>query len=117
MIRGDYKRTKLKAVEDTSGAKELSKEQHSADYRPIVGIPCRYNWTTCYYELRETYSEAVYEAGGTPLLLPLIPEPAFIDSVIEHLDAVCLSGAGNDVDPLRYGREPKPLLGPVVPRR
>src|SRR5262249_45788782 len=41
----------------------------------------------------------------------------FIDSVIEHLDAVCLSGAGNDVDPLRYGREPKPLLGPVVPRR
>lgn len=85
--------------------------------RPVVGIPCRYNWTTNYYELRETYAEAIYVAGGTPLLLPLIPEPNFIETVIEHLDAVCLSGAVNDVDPLRYGREPKPEVGPVVPRR
>ncbi|HET9529021.1 MAG TPA: gamma-glutamyl-gamma-aminobutyrate hydrolase family protein [Blastocatellia bacterium] len=85
--------------------------------RPVVGIPCRFNWTTSYYELRETYAEAIYVAGGTPLLLPLIPEPEFIESVIDQLDAVCLSGAVNDVDPLRYGREPKPELGPIVPRR
>ena len=32
--------------------------------------------------------------------------PAYIDTVVEHLDAVCLSGAINDVDPLRYGCEP-----------
>ena len=88
-----------------------------SEYRPIIGIPCRYNWNTFYYELRETYAEAIYAAGGTPLLLPLIPESDFIESVVEHLDAVCLSGAVNDVDPLRYGREPKPHLGPVVPRR
>jgi len=49
--------------------------------------------------------------------VPLIPEPEYIDSLMEHADAVCLSGAVNDVDPLRYGREPKPHLGPVVPRR
>ena len=88
-----------------------------SEYRPIVGIPCRYNWNTFYYELRETYAEAIYAAGGTPLLLPLIPESDYIDSLMGHLDAVCLSGAVNDVDPLRYGREPKPHLGPVVPRR
>lgn len=86
-------------------------------YRPIVGIPCRYNWTSCYYELRETYSEAIYAAGGSPLLLPLIPEPEYIESVMTHVDAICLSGAINDVDPLRYGQEPRPKLGPVVPRR
>ena len=85
--------------------------------RPIVGIPCRYQWETCYYELRETYADALYAAGATPLLLPLIPKAQFIESVVDRLDAVCLSGAVNDVDPLLYGREPKPALGPVVPRR
>jgi putative glutamine amidotransferase len=85
--------------------------------RPIIGIPCRYNWNTNYYELRETYAEAIYAAGGTPMLLPLIPEPEFIDTVIDLLDGITLSGAVNDVDPLRYGREPIPQLGPVVPRR
>ena len=88
-----------------------------SENRPIVGVPSRYNWNTSYYELRETYSEAIYAAGGTPIMLPLIPEPAFINTVLEHLDAVCLSGAVNDVDPLRYGQEPRPHLGPVVPRR
>jgi putative glutamine amidotransferase len=89
----------------------------SQSYRPLIGIPCRFNWETNYYELRETYSEAIYAAGGTPLMIPLIPEPDFIDSIIDHFDAICLSGAVNDVDPLRYGHEPKPKLGPVVPRR
>jgi len=86
-------------------------------YRPIIGIPCRYNWNTFYYELRETYAEAIYASGGTPLLLPLIPEADYIESLVAHLDGVCLSGAINDVDPMRYGQEPRPKLGPVVPRR
>ena len=89
----------------------------SANRRPIVGIPCRYNWNTNYYEVRETYAEAIYAQGGTPILLPLIPEQIYIDSIMDHIDAICLSGAVNDVDPLRYGREPRPGLGPVVPRR
>jgi putative glutamine amidotransferase len=50
-------------------------------------------------------------------MVPLIAEREYIDSVVDHLDAICLSGAINDVDPLRYGREPHPGLGPVVPRR
>lgn len=89
----------------------------SEKLRPIVGIPCRFNWNTNYYELRETYAEAIYAAGGTPLLVPLIPEPDYIETVMDRFDAICLSGAVNDVDPLRYGHEPKPGVGPVVPRR
>ncbi|MFY9573007.1 MAG: gamma-glutamyl-gamma-aminobutyrate hydrolase family protein [Blastocatellia bacterium] len=88
-----------------------------SEYRPIVGIPCRYNWSTSYYELRETYAEAIYASGGTPLLVPLIPELDYIESLMAHVDAVCLSGAVNDVDPLRYSQEPRPKIGPVVPRR
>ena len=89
----------------------------SANRRPVIGIPCRFNWETNYYELRETYPEAIYASGGTPMLVPLIPQPDFIETAIEHFDGICLSGAVNDVDPLRYGREPRPGLGPVVPRR
>jgi len=50
-------------------------------------------------------------------MLPLIPESDYIESVMAHVDAIALSGAVNDVDPLRYGHEPRPKLGPVVPRR
>lgn len=89
----------------------------SENLRPIVGIPCRFNWETSYFELRETYPEAIYAAGGTPLMIPLIPESEYINVIIDKLDAICLSGAVNDVDPMRYGQEPKPGLGPVVPRR
>lgn len=85
--------------------------------RPIIGIPCRYNWESYYYELRETYSAAIYAAGGSPLMIPLIAKAEYIESVVEHLDGVCLSGAVNDVDPLRYGREPHRGLGPVIFRR
>jgi putative glutamine amidotransferase len=85
--------------------------------RPIVGVPCRFNWENEYYEVRETYADAIFSAGGTPIFLPLIPKREYIEAIVEQLDGVCLSGAVNDVDPLRYGREPKPGLGPVVPRR
>jgi putative glutamine amidotransferase len=87
------------------------------ELRPIVAIPCRYNWNTNYYELRETYAEAIYAAGGTPIQLPLIPDPKYISSLVSHLDAVCLSGAANDIDPIRYGCEPSPKTGPAVPAR
>jgi putative glutamine amidotransferase len=93
------------------------RETLSDKSRPVVGIPCRFNWETNYYELRETYPEALYAAGGAPLLVPLIPETSYMEALFDKLDAICLSGAINDVDPLRYGQEPKPKLGPVVPRR
>jgi putative glutamine amidotransferase len=89
----------------------------SDTFRPIVAVPCRYNWNTNYYEVRETYPEAIYAAGGTPVMLPLIPESDYINAIMEKVDAVCLTGSINDVDPLRYGQEPKAKLGPVVPKR
>ncbi|HEU4390124.1 MAG TPA: gamma-glutamyl-gamma-aminobutyrate hydrolase family protein [Blastocatellia bacterium] len=87
------------------------------ELRPVVAIPCRYDFKTHYYNLREGYPEVLFASGATPVLLPLIPERAFIDSALDRVDAILLSGSDSDVDPLRYGREPKPKLGPVVPRR
>lgn len=89
----------------------------SHESRPTIGIPCRLNPEKSRYELRETYAEAICAAGGAPLLVPLIPEPDYIDAILDRLDGICLSGAGNDIDPLKYGREPRPGLGRVIPRR
>lgn len=85
--------------------------------RPLIGIPCRYDPKRSYYELRQNYSDAIHAAGGCPVLLPLIPEVQYIESIVDRLDGICLSGAANDIDPIRYGEQPHPHLGPVIPRR
>lgn len=85
--------------------------------RPVIGLPTRYEWQKRLYNLRETYSDVIYHSGGVPLMLPLIPERDYIESVVNQLDAICLTGSDSDIDPLRYGAEPRPGLGTVVPRR
>jgi putative glutamine amidotransferase len=53
-----------------------------------------------------TYFHAVERAGGTPLMLPPIPELVDrIPALVERVDAIVLHGGG-DVDPRRYGEEP-----------
>jgi putative glutamine amidotransferase len=50
--------------------------------------------------------------------MPVILAPvdsASIDSLLGHLDAVCLSG-GPDLDPAAYGMRPHPTLGPTEPQ-
>ena len=69
------------------------------------------------FYLRKHYSEAVFYAGGIPLLLPLIPEKTFAQQLARGLDGVVISGSNSDVDPHRYGREPHPKLGSIMTRR
>jgi len=89
----------------------------NSELRPAIGISCRFNWETSYYNLRIGYPDAILASGGTPILLPLLPNREYIDSVVEKLDGLCLSGSDSDVDPLRYGREPILDCGINVPRR
>jgi putative glutamine amidotransferase len=57
------------------------------------------------------YLQAIERAGGLPVVLPPLPDDA-IDPILDHLDAVCLSG-GPDIHPAGYHREPDPHLGPT----
>jgi putative glutamine amidotransferase len=63
--------------------------------------------------LGERYLEAVRAAGGMPVILAPVDTDA-IDSLLNHLDAVCLSG-GPDLDPAAYGVAAHPELGPTQP--
>ena len=71
--------------------------------------------------LPSTYADAVRHAGGAPVLLPVPPPEtqAFADlaaTVVSRLDGLMVSGGG-DVDPARYGADPHPRTGGVLPER
>jgi putative glutamine amidotransferase len=85
--------------------------------RPLVGITMRHELETERFYLARFYSEAVEAAGGAPLLIPLIPNPEYLEEVVGGLDAVLLPGSDSDVDPALYGREPHARLGGVHPLR
>jgi putative glutamine amidotransferase len=83
--------------------------------RPIIGITTRIELETDRFYLSRHYSEAVEATGGSPLLIPLIPERRYLAHVMNQLDGVLLPGSDSDIDPMRYQREPHPRLGNVHP--
>ena len=85
--------------------------------RPLIGISTRLDLAQNIFYLRRYYAEAISAAGGTPVYIPLIAEREALISLVERLDGVLLSGSNSDVDPARYGQEPRPKLGPVVDER
>ncbi len=85
--------------------------------RPLIGISCRMDVDGDQFYLRKHYSEAVFHAGGIPVLLPLIPQEVFAQQLVRGLDGIVISGSSSDVDPHRYGREPHPKLGSIMTRR
>jgi putative glutamine amidotransferase len=83
--------------------------------RPRIGIAMRLELETDRFYLSRYYSEAVEAAGGAPVHISLIPNAGYVSSVMDHLDGVLLPGSDSDVDPNRYGREPRRELGSVHP--
>src|SRR5690348_14424470 len=60
-----------------------------------------------------SYLDAVAAAGGIPVILAPLPAGR-LESIIDRLDGVCLSG-GPDIEPACYGAEPHQELGPTEP--
>ena len=60
------------------------------------------------------YADAVWRAGGQPLIVPAIPGAAA--EVLGAVDALLVAG-GADMDPQVYGARPHPRLGEVRPDR
>ena len=86
--------------------------------RPIIGIVLSPPEDgSPYYNLNPEYADAVWRAGGAPLAIPLNPEPAFADQVIDTIQGLLLTGSKYDLDPLRYGEQPHPKAGEVHQNR
>src|SRR5882672_10056462 len=93
----------------------MSYERHSDRQRPRIGITMRLELSTDRFYLARFYSEAVAAAGGAPMHISLIPQREYIAAVMDSRDGILLPGSDSDVDPLRYGAQPHPQLGSVVP--
>lgn len=60
------------------------------------------------------YVEAVLEAGGVPVLIPINTDVEAIRRQIEAMDGIVISG-GYDVNPMCYGEEPTDKQGFTFP--
>ncbi len=60
----------------------------------------------------QAYVDAVEEAGGIPVIVPLVAQRATALQILSYLDGLLLSGGG-DVDPGLFGQEPHTKLGVV----
>ena len=89
--------------------------------KPLIGMPARWtetvkdDWQKSRWYLQPTYFEAVQDAGGLPVMAPLIPDLA--RELASKLDGVLLPGCDSDVDPARYGQQPHPSVEFVNPAR
>ena len=82
---------------------------HSIDGIP-EGLPA--SWM-----MNQRYIHAVAEAGGAPVMIPLLHEdPATLRAIYESMDGILLPG-GVDMDPHTFGETRGPRLGRIDPAR
>lgn len=84
--------------------------------RPVIGITPWYNEQDSMTYIKRGYMEAVYAAGGYPVLLPIIEDKHIWEKSLELCDGILLSG-GEDVDPVHYGEESRDYNGNINPHR
>lgn len=62
------------------------------------------------------YIQSVAQAGGIPVMIPMVYDEEIVKKQLECVDGLILSG-GHDVNPLLYGEEPTQKLGGILPKR
>ncbi len=78
-------------------------------YRPLIGITATNGSRT---SLPNTYWQAIEDAGGIPVIIPVSDDAAMLAQLLERLDGVLLSGGG-DVAPEFFGERPHEAMGQV----
>ena len=79
--------------------------------KPIIGVTPDYNagdrkdmgGKEPTYFLRARYMRAIEDAGGIPVVLPLLSNRAAWRQVVAHVDGLLITGSGSDLAPEFYG--------------
>ena len=81
--------------------------------RPVIGVTCdvREEKRTLVFVFRN-YLDAVERAGGLPLPIPPLSDPALVPQVLSIVHGIVIVG-GEDLDPALYGEEPLATHDPV----
>jgi putative glutamine amidotransferase len=87
------------------------------DAMPWIGMPVQMDPGSDKQYLDRRYSDAIAEAGGAPLLIPLVAAAQSMRSIAENLDGILLTGNNSDLDPSLYGMAQMDVCGPVQPLR
>ncbi|CEG22197.1 Gamma-glutamyl-gamma-aminobutyrate hydrolase PuuD [Planococcus massiliensis] len=82
------------------------------EHKPVIGITARVEKDQM-YTLDPVYGKAILQAGGLPLIVPIVDEED-IPLLCERLDGLIVTGGG-DINPTLYGEEPHIRLGAVYP--
>ncbi|WP_239025308.1 gamma-glutamyl-gamma-aminobutyrate hydrolase family protein [Rhodoligotrophos defluvii] len=74
--------------------------------KPLIGLPADTadNKDVPFHSIGDKYVRAVAEAaGGIPLVIPALASVIDLDSLLDRLDGLVLTGALSNVHPSRYG--------------
>jgi putative glutamine amidotransferase len=81
---------------------------------PLIGIPCGssppHGLSPAGYRQNAAYVRSVADAGGLPVLVPLLEDEKLLRALYERLDGLLLPGGG-DIDPMLYGETARPECG------
>ncbi|MBI3182486.1 MAG: gamma-glutamyl-gamma-aminobutyrate hydrolase family protein [Myxococcales bacterium] len=91
---------------------------HGHGRRPSIGItPDIEAGPAAEYRLRSFYADAVFRAGGLPMVLPFSDDRACVESYLDRIGGLLVTGGAFDIPPEAYGETPRDGLGPTKPAR
>ncbi|MFV0343051.1 MAG: gamma-glutamyl-gamma-aminobutyrate hydrolase family protein [Anaerocolumna sp.] len=84
--------------------------------KPIIGVTPHYDGDNNRICIASNYLNAVREAGGAPILLPLEIDKLSLQRITEICDGFMFTG-GPDITPFRFGEETIQQCGEIMPKR
>ena len=90
--------------------------------RPVIGITpdvsaSETDPSSELYQLKASYSQAVFRAGGLPFVLPFTDDPSCIESYLDRIAGLLVTGGAFDIPPEMYGQAAQEGMGITKPAR
>lgn len=81
--------------------------------RPVIGLTSITGFDEKMYAQRVTYPEAIWNAGGTAILIPCAKDTKNCEQIISMIDGLLVPG-GPDIDPAIYGEDVDKACGKFI---